>query len=114
LLSFDKSASRMIVSVPSLPTPAFIELQENAKAWLHENAPELEQEGSSTALMFTHIGIRGMLGSVKGALIALVLIAIVLLTTLRSVPARYAKSCCAVSLAIRVVITVWSRSNKFA
>ncbi|MDA7773809.1 MMPL family transporter [Pseudomonadales bacterium] len=85
LLSFDKSASRMIVSVPSLPTPAFIELQENAKAWLHENAPELEQEGSSTALMFTHIGIRGMLGSVKGALIALVLIAIVLLTTLRSV-----------------------------
>ena len=73
------------MSVPSLPTPAFIELQENAKAWLHENAPELEQEGSSTALMFTHIGIRGMLGSVKGALIALVLIAIVLLTTLRSV-----------------------------
>ena len=85
LLSFDKSSSRMVVSVPSLPTPEFIKLEAKAKAWLHENAPALEQEGSSTALMFTHIGIRGMLGSVKGALIALVLIAIVLLLTLRSV-----------------------------
>ena len=85
LISFDKSSSRMIVSVPSLPTPEFIKLQDNAKAWLHENAPEMAQEGSSAAMMFTHIGIRGMLGSVKGALIALVLIAIVLLVTLRSV-----------------------------
>lgn len=84
-ISFDKSSSRMTVSLPSLRTPDFIALQEKGKAWLHDNAPELEQEGSGVALMFTHIGIRGMESSVKGALIALVLIALVLIVSLRSI-----------------------------
>lgn len=83
-INFDKSSSRMTVSLPSLRTPDFIALQEKGKAWLHENAPALEQEGSSVALMFTHIGIRGIKGSIKGALIALVLIALVLVVSLRS------------------------------
>lgn len=83
-ISFDKSSSRMTVSLPSLRTPDFIALQEKGKTWLHENAPELEQEGSGVALMFTHIGIRGMVGSIKGALIALVLISLVLIISLRS------------------------------
>lgn len=84
LLNFDKSASRMTVSLPSLGTPDFIALQESGKAWLRENAPAMEQEGSGLALMFTHIGIRAMQGSIKGALIALVLIALVLIISLRS------------------------------
>ncbi len=83
-INFDKSSSRMIVSLPSLRTPDFIALQDKGKTWLHENAPELEQEGSGVALMFTHIGIRGMVGSIKGALIALVLISLVLIISLRS------------------------------
>jgi hypothetical protein len=83
-INFDKSSSRMTVSLPSLRTPDFIALQDKGKAWLHENAPELEQEGSGVALMFTHIGIRAMLGSIKGALIALVLISLVLIISLRS------------------------------
>jgi len=83
-ISFDRSSSRMTVSLPSLRTPDFIALQEKGKTWLHENAPGMEQEGSGVALMFTHIGIRGMVGSIKGALIALVLIALVLIISLRS------------------------------
>ncbi len=83
-INFDKSSSRMTVSLPSLRTPDFIALQNKGKAWLHEHAPALEQEGSSVALMFTHIGIRSMAGSIKGALIALVLIALVLVISLRS------------------------------
>ena len=83
-LNFDKSASRMTVSLPSMGTPEFIALQEKGRAWLRENAPALEQEGSSASLMFTHIGIRAMQGSIKGALIALVLIALVLMISLRS------------------------------
>ena len=84
-LSFDKAASRMIVSLPSLPTPVFTRLQEQGKAWLREHAPEMEQEGSSMSLMFTHIGVRSMLGGVKGAAIALVLIALVLILSFRSI-----------------------------
>ena len=41
MLSFDKSASRMIVSLPSLKTYEFIEIQERAKNWLKENSPDL-------------------------------------------------------------------------
>lgn len=85
MLSFDKSASRFIVSVPSLPTHRFVDLQESGKAWLEENAPQLVQEGSSMSLMFTHIGKRAMLGGVKGAFIALILIAIALVIAFRSV-----------------------------
>tara|TARA_B100001964_G_scaffold245786_1_gene336104 strand:+ start:631 stop:2940 length:2310 start_codon:yes stop_codon:yes gene_type:complete len=83
-LNFDKSASRMTISLPSMGTPDFIALQDEGKTWLRENAPAFEQEGSSLSLMFTHIGIRGMQGSIKGALIALVLIALVLMVSLRS------------------------------
>ncbi len=84
-INFDKSSSRMTVSLPSLQTPDFIDLQNRGKAWLREHAPAYEQEGSGLALMFTHIGIRGMQGSIKGALIALVLIAAVLVIALRSI-----------------------------
>lgn len=83
-VNFDKSSTRMVVSLPSMITPDFIDLQERGKAWLAENAPEMIQEGSGLALMFTHIGIRAMEGSIKGASIALVLIAIVLVISLRS------------------------------
>ncbi|MBT4160562.1 MAG: MMPL family transporter [Gammaproteobacteria bacterium] len=85
MLSFDKSASRFIVSLPSLQTFRFIELQERGRAWLEEHAPNLAQEGSSLSLMFTHIGKRAMIGGVKGASVALVLIAIALIFAFRSV-----------------------------
>jgi predicted RND superfamily exporter protein len=84
-VNFDKSSTRMAVSLPSMGTPDFIDLQERGKAWLAENAPEMVQEGSGLALMFTHIGIRAMKGSIQGASMALVLIAIVLVLSLRSV-----------------------------
>jgi len=83
-INFDKSSSRLVVSLPSMKTPDFIALQQKATQWLDDNAPALSQEGASAALMFTHIGIRAMEGSVKGALLALVLISIVLIITLRS------------------------------
>ncbi len=84
MLSFDKAASRFIVSVPSLNTQQFVELQSKGRAWLAEHAPAMVQEGSSLSLMFTHIGIRSMLGGIKGAFIALVLIALVLMFSFRS------------------------------
>ena len=83
-LNFDKSSSRMRVSFAAMGTPEFIEVQERAKHWLETNAPEFVQQGSSLSLMFTHIGIRAMVGSIKGALIALVLISIILVISLKS------------------------------
>lgn len=83
-LSFDKAASRFVVSLPSMKTFEFVELQDKGKAWLQEHAPTMVQEGSSVSLMFTHIGIRSMLGGVKGAFIALILISIALVIAFRS------------------------------
>ena len=74
----------MIVSFPSLKTYEFIEIQENAKSWLKQNAPDLLQEGSALSLMFTHIGLRSMIGGVKGAFIALLLITLALMISFRS------------------------------
>ena len=85
MLSFDKAASRFVVSVPSLKTPQFVALQNKGKAWLEEHAPGMVQEGSSVSLMFTHIGVRSMLGGIKGAFIALVLIALVLMFSFQSI-----------------------------
>jgi len=84
-LNFDKSSSRMRVSFSSMETPKFIDVQERAKNWLRAHAPEFLQEGSSLSMMFTHIGIRSMKGSIKGAMIALGLISIVLVLSLQSV-----------------------------
>ena len=84
-LNFDKSSSRMRVSFASMATPDFVNVQERAKNWLGEHAPDFLQEGSSLSMMFTHIGIRSMKGSIKGALIALGLISIVLIVSLNSV-----------------------------
>ncbi|MBT5442744.1 MAG: MMPL family transporter [Gammaproteobacteria bacterium] len=83
-LNFDKSSSRMRVSFAAMGTQEFIDIQARAKQWLQANAPEFVQEGSSMSLMFTHIGIRVMMGSIKGALIALVLISIILVISLKS------------------------------
>lgn len=75
----------MRVSFASMETPQFIDVQDRAKNWLQQNSPDFVQEGSSLAMMFTHIGIRSMKGSIKGAMIALVLISIVLVLSLKSV-----------------------------
>jgi hypothetical protein len=84
-LNFDKSSSRMRVSFASMETPQFIDVQERAKNWLQQHSPDLVQEGSSLSMMFTHIGIRSMKGSIKGAIIALVLISLVLIVSLNSI-----------------------------
>lgn len=84
-LNFDKSSSRMRVSFASMGTPEFIDVQERAKDWLRVHAPDFLQEGSSLSLMFTHIGIRSMVGSIQGAMIALALISIVLVVSFNSI-----------------------------
>lgn len=86
MVNQSKSATRLTVSLPSLYTQEFIAFQNRAYQWLQENAPEtMHYEGASMALMFTHIGKRAMIGSIKGAVVALVIISFILLLALRSV-----------------------------
>lgn len=72
LVKFDRSKSRVRVSVNSSSGTKVIEIDTAAKAWLAKNAPVLMHvEGSSLSLMFAHIGERsigGMLGGMIGML----------------------------------------------
>lgn len=84
-LSYDKSASKLSVSMSSLPSNEFIALQKRAYEWLQNNTPEvMHYEGAGVSLMFSHIGKRSMISSIHGAVVALVLISFVLLFALRS------------------------------
>ncbi len=84
-VNMDKSATRMVVSTPTLGTPDMLSLQRRARDWLQQNAPpSMLQEGSSPSLMFTHIGRRSMISSIKSATVALVLISLVLVFALAS------------------------------
>lgn len=86
LVNQSKSATRLTASTPSLTTSKFIALQERATEWQKQNMPEyMHFEGASISLMFTHIGFRAMSSSIKGAVIALILISLILLFALRSV-----------------------------
>ncbi|MCG8670042.1 MAG: MMPL family transporter [Pseudomonadales bacterium] len=83
--NYNKSASKLSVSVPSLQTSDFLALQQRSYQWLKQNAPEpMHYEGSGVSLMFSHIGFRAMTSSIKGAAVALVLISTILLFALRS------------------------------
>ncbi len=84
-VNFDKSASRMTVLLRNTSTRALRELEENARDWLRDNAPEsMFAYGSGLAMVWAHISgrnIQSMLGASFGAL---VLISGILVFSLRS------------------------------
>ena len=80
-----KSATRMVVQINKISAMQTIALDERAKQWLVDNAPEyMVTEGASTGVMFSHIterNIKSMIGSVVGALF---LISIIIMITIKS------------------------------
>lgn len=80
-----KSATRMVVQINKITAMQTIALDERAKQWLVDNAPEsMVTEGASTGVMFAHIterNIKSMIGSVVGALF---LISIIIMLTIKS------------------------------
>ena len=85
MVNQSKSATRLTVALPSLYTQQFVAFQNRSYQWLKDNAPEsMHYEGASLSLMFTHIGKRAMIGSIKGAVIALIIISFILFLALRS------------------------------
>jgi predicted RND superfamily exporter protein len=80
-----KSATRFGVTVKSLSTNQLLGLEKRAGLWLKEHAPaSMHVEGSSPAVMFSHIGKRNIRSMLGGTTLALVLISLVLIFALRS------------------------------
>lgn len=84
-INVKKSATRFTVTVKSVSTNALLGLEQRARDWLQDNAPEgMQVEGASPAIMFAHIGARNIRAMLTGTTVALVLISLILVVALRS------------------------------
>ncbi len=83
-INVDKSATRMSVTIKNINTTEILALEQRAQNWLRENAAEIQSDGSSTTIMFAHIGKRNIKSMIIGTTIALVIISFILIFALRS------------------------------
>lgn len=84
-INVKKSASKMTVSVDSISSETLLALDRSAQEWLVNNAPEyMHVAGASSSLMFANIGHRNINAMLKGTTVALFVISLVLVISLRS------------------------------
>lgn len=85
-IDVDRSATRVSVILRNLTTNQMLDLEARAQDWLRAHLPPgLSVEGSSAAVIFSHIGARNIRAMLKGAFFAMLLISAVLVVALRSV-----------------------------
>jgi predicted RND superfamily exporter protein len=83
-LNIDKSATRLTATLETLSTKQMIAFEKKVADWMATNTPQLQTEGSSPTVMFSHISKRNIISMLSGTTIALVLISVVLIIALRS------------------------------
>ncbi|SNY49604.1 hypothetical protein SAMN06297280_1476 [Arsukibacterium tuosuense] len=83
-LNLDKSATRVAVSLQNLGSKQLTAFESRALAYLAEHASAYSATAASTALMFAHIGERNMASMLQTLPLALVLISLLLVFSLRS------------------------------
>ncbi|MEE9319843.1 MAG: MMPL family transporter [Granulosicoccus sp.] len=84
-INFDKSSTRMTVTIETLSTSDVIDFENRTLAWMEQNTPQISTLGTGPTLMFSHIGMRNIKSMLTGTGIALVLISLILIVALRSV-----------------------------
>ena len=86
MISVDRSATLMRVSLNAISTNGMLDLERRADAWLAENAPPaMRNKATGQSVMFAHIGSRNIAGLLVSSAIALVLISFLLVFAFRSV-----------------------------
>jgi uncharacterized protein len=84
-INVDKSSTRLIVTLHNVSTVQILAIEDRANAWLRENAPAaMQQTGSSSDIMFAHLGQTNIKSMLLGTSIALVVISIILVFALKS------------------------------
>ncbi|MCI5048033.1 MAG: MMPL family transporter [Aquisalinus sp.] len=84
-INIDKSASRLTVTLSGYAsTAATKEFLGLAKAWLEENAPDMQAPPTSPQVMFTYIADRNMESMVSGTIVAIIAISLIMMIALRS------------------------------
>ncbi len=83
-LNLDKSATRVAVSLQNLGSKQLTAFESRALTYLAEHAAAYQASAASTALMFAHIGERNMASMLQTLPLALLLISLLLVFSLRS------------------------------
>lgn len=80
-----KRHTRMSVILTTISSSEILALEDRAQQWMKQNTPEMAAEGTSPAIMFSHIGMRNIVSMFSGTGIALLTITLVLIISLRSI-----------------------------
>lgn len=83
-INVNKSATRVSVTIKNISTTEILALEDRAQVWFDKNAPEMKTDGTSTAIMFSHIGKRNITSMITGTTIALFLVSLILIVALKS------------------------------
>ncbi len=84
-INVDKSAIRFTATLQTLSSNELLALERRASDWLAANAPHVVNPGgSSTSLMFAHIGERNIISMLTGTTLVLIGISLILIFALRS------------------------------
>lgn len=85
-VSTDKSASRLTVTLDTVPTNEMRSIARQAEVWLVHNAPKtMWAKATGTSIMFAYLTERNIRGMLTGTAIAFLLIAGILILALRSI-----------------------------
>ena len=85
LIAFDKSASKLTVTVKNLSAKEMEALNRRAERWLADHAPEFASaSGVGTTLMLSRVGLRNAHALVTATILALIGISLLLIVVLRS------------------------------
>ena len=83
-IDLDKSSLLVRTRVKDQKANQLVALDERAQAWLKDNHPELLTHGASVSLMFAHIGQRNISSMIFGSVMALALVTLTLIISLKS------------------------------
>ncbi len=84
-INVSKSETRVTITTENLPSASLIALAKRSEQWLKNNAPAyMHTLATSPTLMFSNLGFRQAESMLKGNIIALILISIVLIFSLKS------------------------------
>ena len=85
-IDLDKSATRLTVTLDTLPQKRIINVIKRSEAWLAENMPPaMQAKATGTIVMFVNLAMRNIIGMLGGTVLAFVLISLTLMFALRSV-----------------------------
>ena len=84
-IDFDKSASRLTVTLGDLDSAQLIAVSERGEEWLRQHAPaHMATLGVGSSIIFAHIAERNIHSMLRGTLLGLLAISLLLIVALRS------------------------------